>query len=176
MSAGLVNKFMGLMGINNERGMDEYEDENEYDELNEDGVEQEEFYEKPSARNRRSFSEIERENPYSTKNIQTKVIPMNTAISSSKMVISQPTCYEDVEAIGDYLKNKKSVIINLENVGKEDARRILDFLSGAAFMIEGTIQKVSNLIYLMAPKNVEIQNDIERSQYSKQKMSFSWLK
>ena len=43
-------------------------------------------------------------------------------------------------------------------------------------MIEGSIQKVSNLIYLMAPKNVEVQNDVERSQYNKQKASFSWLK
>ena len=44
-------------------------------------------------------------------------------------------------------------------------------------MVEGTIQKVSNLIYLITPKNVEIQNDLEQSQYGKQqKMSFSWLK
>ena len=53
--------------------------------------------------------------------------------------------------------------------------RILDFLGGATFMIEGTIQKVSNLIYLLTPKDVEIQNDVEKSQY-KQKMSLSWLK
>ena len=100
---------------------------------------------------------------------------MNPAVSSSKMVITQPTCYADVEEIGEYLKLRKSVIINLENVGKEDAIRILDFLGGATFMVEGTIQKVSNLIYLLTPKDVEIQNDVEKSQY-KQKMSFSWLK
>ena len=108
--------------------------------------------------------------------MQTKVIPMNTGVSSSKMVITQPTCYDEVEGIGEYLKSRKSIIINLENVGKEDARRILDFLSGATFMVEGTIQRVSNLIYLITPKNVEIQNDLERSQYKQQKMSFSWLK
>ena len=93
------------------------------------------------------------------------------------MVITQPTSFEDVAEIGAYLKNKKSVIINLENVSKEDARRVLDFLGGAAFMIEGTIQQVSNLIYLMAPRDIEIQNDIERGQYKQQqKASFSWLK
>jgi FtsZ-interacting cell division protein YlmF len=48
-------------------------------------------------------------------------------------------------------------------------------MSGATFIVEGTIQKVSNLIYLMTPRNVEIQNDVERSQY-KQKLSFSWMK
>ena len=68
----------------------------------------------------------------------------------------------------------------VENVGKEDARRVLDFLSGATFMIEGNIQKVSSLIYLMTPRTVEIQNDLENAQANRQqpdqKQSFSWLK
>lgn len=172
--AAIINKFMDMFGIGNqeEEGYDEEENYAEDQEVEEE----EEFYSKPKSRSRRSFSDIEKENPYGARSIDTKVIPMNTSVSSSKMVITQPTCYEDVEEIGAYLKNKKSVIINLENVGKEDARRVLDFLSGAAFMIEGTIQRVSNLIYLMAPKSVEIQNDIDKSQYGKQKASFSWLK
>lgn len=165
----VINKFMDMMGLGN-REEPEYEETEEY-ENEEQPVE--EIYEKPFSR--RSFSDIDRTSAYSSRSMQSKVIPMNTAISSSKMVITQPTCYEDVQEIGEYLKAKKSVIINLENVGKEDARRILDFLSGATFMIEGTIQKVSNLIYLITPKNVEIQNDLERSQY-KQKLSFSWMK
>lgn len=176
MGATIINRFMDMIGINGNQEIEEYEDMHEYDSVDMKDMDQESFQDKSSFKVRRSFTDIEQENPYSSKNTQPKVIPMNTAISSSKMVISQPTCYEEVEAIGEYLKNKKSVIINLENVGKEDARRILDFLSGATFMIEGTIQKVSNLIYLMAPKNVEIQNDIEKSQYNKQKMTFSWLK
>lgn len=167
MSAAIVNKFMRMMGIG--------EEDTEYDEIDYYDEDEQEEVEKESPKARRSFRDIESSNPYSRNNIQTKVIPMSTAVSSSKMVITQPTCYEDVQEIGEYLKARKSVIINLENVGKEDARRILDFLSGATFMIEGTIQKVSNLIYLMTPKDVEIQNDVERSQY-KQKMSFSWLK
>ncbi|MEG2645970.1 MAG: cell division protein SepF [Clostridia bacterium] len=169
MSAVIINKLMDMMGIGNQDESD-YEEQEEYDTEVQDT---DEVYEKPFAK--KTFSDIERNNSYSSRNMQSKVIPMNTAISSSKMVITQPTCYEDVQEIGEYLKSKKSVIINLENVGKEDARRILDFLSGATFMIEGTIQKVSNLIYLITPKNVEIQNDLERSQY-KQKLSFSWLK
>lgn len=174
MSAAIINKFMDMIGINH--NSDEYEEEVEnYDSEVENDLETE-SYELQAPRARRSFSDIESSNPYSSRNIQSKVIPMNTAVSSSKMVITQPTCYDDVQEIGEYLKDKKSVIINLENVGKEDARRILDFLSGAAFMIEGTIQKVSNLIYLMTPKNVEIQNDAERNQYKQQKSSFSWLK
>lgn len=171
MSAAIINKFMGMLGINSKD--EEYDEVTEYDNTDIEETD-EEVDARNSYRSRRSFSEIEQENPYSSRNIQTKIIPMNTAVSSSKMVITQPSCYEDVQEIGDYLKNKKAVIINLENINKEDARRILDFLSGAAFIVDGTIQKVSNLIYLMTPRNVEIQNDVERSQY-KQKLSFSWL-
>lgn len=174
MSAAIINKLMNAIGIGEE---EEYEDiEYNNEEIDEVEEEAESFF-KPSFKSSKSFRDIERESQYSTKNLQSKVIPMNTAVSSSKMVITQPTCYDEVEGIGEYLKNKKSIIVNLENVGKEDARRILDFMSGAAFMVEGTIQKVSNLIYLITPRNVEIQNDLEQSQYSKQsKMSFSWLK
>ena len=107
MSAAIVNKFMRMMGIGENDEDNEYDDEVDcYDEEEQDEVEN-------------------REVPKASNN-QTKVIPMNTAVSSSKMVITQPTCYADVEEIGEYLKLRKSVIINLENVGKEDAIRILE--------------------------------------------------
>lgn len=162
---GAFNKFMNMLNIGSseDEDIEDYEDEDEVQE------------ETSKYRAGRNFNQIEEDSPYSARNIQSKVIPMNTAVSSSKMVITQPNCYEDVQEIGDYLKNRKSVIVNLESVSKEDARRILDFMSGATFTVEGTIQKVSNLIYLITPRNVEIQNDVERSQY-KQKLSFSWMK
>ena len=100
---------------------------------------------------------------------------MTGTVSTSKVVITQPESYEDVEEIGEYLKQRKSVIVNLESINKEDGKRILDFLSGASFALDGSIQKVSNLIYLMTPNSVEIQNYVERAQY-RNKLSFSWLK
>lgn len=169
MGVAIMDKLMNVIGIGN--------NEEDYDEVDYNGEEEQDIEENEEGRVRRkSFKDIERDSQYSSSNIQSKVIPMNTAVSSSKMVITQPTCYDEVEGIGEYLKAKKSIIVNLENVGKEDARRILDFMSGAAFMVEGSIQRVSNLIYLITPKNVEIQNDLEQSQYRQQKMSFSWLK
>ncbi|MDO4282656.1 MAG: cell division protein SepF [Clostridia bacterium] len=173
MSAAIINKFKDMMGFGSQD--DDYEEMEEYDTEVDEEYENEEGY-SSTPRSRRSFKDIDDSNPYSGRTAQTKVIPMNNGMSASRMVITQPTCYDDVQEVGDYLKAKKSVIINLENVGKDDARRILDFLSGATFMIEGTIQKVSNLIYLMAPRTVEIQNDLEKSQYKQQKQSFSWLK
>lgn len=167
MSA-VISKFMEKFGFGRANDEDDYE---EYEDTEE--VEDEEEYDAP--RSRRMFSNSESD--YSQRSMQTKVIPMETAVSSSKMVITEPSCYDSVKEIGEYVKSKKSVIINLENVSKEEARRILDFLSGAAFMIDGTIQKVSNLIYLMTPRNVEIQDETKKGEYdSNQKMSFSWLK
>ncbi len=179
MGAEIMNKFLKVIGIggNAEEAYDENYDDNYEDGYSEEIEDEEDIYnQQNSARTRRaSVREVENANNGQT----TRVISVNNGLTSSKMVITQPTCYNDVEEVGNYLKNKKSVIINLENVGKEDARRVIDFLSGAIFMIEGNIQKVSNLIYLMTPRTVEIQNDLQVDQAGKQqeqRQSFSWLK
>lgn len=176
--AQFVNKFLKVIGIGGGNEAEEvYEDD--YENYGEDGYTEE-------------VDETSYEQPAQTQSTRrgvsaqvsdagaARVISVNNGMTSSRMVITQPTCYNDVEEVGTYLKSKKSVIINLENVGKEDARRVLDFLSGATFMIEGNIQKVSSLIYLMTPRTVEIQNDLENAQANRQqpdqKQSFSWLK
>lgn len=163
MSAAILKNFMGMLGIDS---VDEDADniENEYEET---GV-------NPKNNKHRGGYDREEYREAQVKN-QTKILPMAGTVATSKMVITKPSCFEDVEEIGSYLKQKKSVIVNLESVNKEDGRRILDFLGGAAFGLEGTVQKVSTLIYIMTPKTVEIQNDVERAEY-RSKLSFSWLK
>ena len=92
-----------------------------------------------------------------------------------RMVITQPTSFEQSEEICNYLKEKKSVIVNLEYVNKDAARRIVDFISGAVHALDGHIQKVSNAIFLVAPVNYEIASDLAREEI-KNKLSVSWLK
>ena len=92
-----------------------------------------------------------------------------------RMVISQPTTFEQSEEICEYLKERKSVIVNLEYVNKDVARRIVDFISGATHALDGHIQKISNAIFLIAPTNYEISTDIAREEL-KNKLSVSWLK
>lgn len=94
---------------------------------------------------------------------------------SVKMVITQPTTFEQAEEICDLLKEKKSVIINLEYVNKDVARRIVDFISGGVYALDGYIQKVSNSIFLVAPSNYEITNEMAREEM-KSKLSVSWLR
>lgn len=166
---GVVNKVMDWFGV----GSDEEEYEDIENTQAEDIYEEDDVYQKPLNFKSRSFDN----DRYSSRNnSQVRLMPTSSGAVSSKMVITQPESFDESGVIGDYLKGQKSVIVNLENVNKEDARRIIDFMSGATFMVDGTIQKVSGLIYLFTPRNVEIQNDVEQSQYKQQKTSFSWLK
>ena len=93
---------------------------------------------------------------------------------SVKMVITQPTTFEQAEEICDLLKEKKSVIINLEYVNKDVARRIIDVVSGAVHALEGHMQKISNSKFLIAPYNYDIATDSKED--VKSKLPVSWLK
>ena len=149
MSGAIMNKVLDLFGV--ETAEEEYDEEIE----NEEEVDEEEgrnFW------NRRSNKVVN--------------MPQNQQI---KMVISQPTSFEQSEAICDLLKEKKSVIVNLEYVNKDAARRIVDVISGAVHALDGHIQKVSNSIFLIAPYNYEITSDLAREEI-RNKLSVSWLR
>ncbi len=105
---------------------------------------------------------------------KSKVVSMPTP-QQVRMVITQPTSFEQSEEICNYLKEKKSIIVNLEYVNKDVARRIVDFISGAVHALDGHIQKVSNAIFLVAPVNYEIASDLAREEI-KSKLSVSWLR
>lgn len=92
-----------------------------------------------------------------------------------KMQISKPTSFEQAIDIIAQLKNKNSVVINLEYVSKDVGRRIVDVVSGAVKALDGNMEKVSNAIFVIAPYNYDIEN-----QFSKEKLdgkfSASWMK
>lgn len=92
-----------------------------------------------------------------------------------KMVVFQVTSFEQSETICNMLKQKQSVIVSLEYVNKDVARRIVDFISGSVHALDGHIQKVSNAIFVVAPYNYEISNELAREEI-KSKLSVSWLK
>lgn len=103
-----------------------------------------------------------------------KVVSM-PQVQQVKMVISQPTNFEQAASICDLLKEKKSVIVNLEYVNKDVARRIIDVVSGAVHALDGHMQKISNSIILIAPFNYDIENEMARDEI-KNKLSVSWLR
>ena len=151
MSGAIMEKVWGLFG------MDSAEPE-EYDEEEVYGYDEEE--------------EEEEERKLFGRRNKVVAMPQSQAI---KMVISKPTTFEQSEEICNFLKEKKSVVLNLEYVNKDVARRIVDFVSGGVYALDGHIQKVSNSIFLIAPANYEITNEMAREEI-KNKLSVSWLK
>lgn len=91
---------------------------------------------------------------------KSNIVSMPTGGGQMKLILIEPTNYDDVQDICDNLKNKKPIIINFENLDKDIARRMVDFVSGAVYAIDGTIQKVSNGIVIAAPSNVDILGSI----------------
>ena len=155
MAGALMDKVWGLFGMDNAEP-DEYEDEDIYDYDNGEEVEED----KKIFNNRKN----------------NKVVNMQQGQPNAiKMVISQPTTFEQSDEICSFLKERKSVIVNLEYVNKDVARRIVDFISGGVYALDGYIQKVSNSIFLVAPSNYEITNEMAREEI-KSKLSVSWLK
>lgn len=91
---------------------------------------------------------------------QGKIVNIHSS-TQFKIVVMQPESFEDAQDICDHLKNKKPIIVNFEDVEKEAAQRIIDFLSGSVYSLDGDIQKVSNNIFLIAPHNVDIMGDFK---------------
>ena len=152
MAGAIMDKVWGLFGGVGQETEEDYENDDNYE------------YEEEPVEEKRSF--IKKNN---------KVVSMPQNSQSIRMVISQPTSFEQSEEICGFLKEKKSVIVNLEYVNKDVARRIVDVISGAVHALDGHIQKISNSIFLIAPMNYEITNEMAREEI-KSKLSVSWLK
>lgn len=73
-----------------------------------------------------------------------------------KVMVVEPFAFDDAQHVADHLKNRKPVVINLENTDKEVAKRMIDFISGTTYALGGTIQKIGNNIFLCAPNNVDV--------------------
>ncbi len=113
-----------------------------------------------------SFSIDDEETVTSSDGKRNKVVKIHTT-AQLKLVVMQPENFEDARDIANHLKSKKPVVMNLESVDREVARRIVDFLSGAVYALDGNIQKVSNGIFLIAPYNVGIMGDFKDELRSK---------
>lgn len=76
--------------------------------------------------------------------------------SKTKVQIITPHSFQEVKEIGDYLKNAQPIVVNLQETHQEVSRRIVDFSSGVCFALGGQMERVADLVYLLAPPDVEI--------------------
>lgn len=92
-----------------------------------------------------------------------KVVSLNasrTASKASKISLFEPRLYADVQDIASQLLNQQAVIVNFGRIDDANARRIVDFLTGTVFAIDGDIERIGDAIFLCTPKNFEITGDL----------------
>jgi len=123
---GFLERVMNLFGIETEEVVEEV-----YSENNEKAV-------KPKQRDRG------------------KVVSLPNPSKAVRLVVFEPQSFDDVQPIVDHLKNRRPVILNMEELEKSLARRLTDFVGGAVYALDGAVQKVSNQIMLFTPANVEV--------------------
>ncbi len=92
-------------------------------------------------------------------NKDVRVLPMAskaTGPNQFKMIVIEPQSFDECPRLVDSLKGRKPIIINLEKIETDAARKIFDFLSGATYALNGNVQKVANNIFIFAPENVDV--------------------
>lgn len=85
---------------------------------------------------------------------------VETNEGGSKMILLEPRAYSESQQIVDYLKSRNAVVVNLKRVTSDQAKRIVDFLSGTIYAIGGDLQKIGGGIFLCTPNNVNVQGKI----------------
>ena len=86
--------------------------------------------------------------------------PKEDVAKGNEMILIEPRAYSESQQIAEHLKKRNSVVVNLKRVTSDQAKRIIDFLSGCIYAINGSMEKVGVGIYLCAPNNVNVQGKI----------------
>ena len=86
---------------------------------------------------------------------------------NGKMILLEPRAFSESQQIADHLKKRNTVVVNMKRVTTEQAKRIIDFLSGTVYAIGGDLQKIGVGIFLCTPKNVNVEGTISDDDNSK---------
>ncbi|WP_043891099.1 cell division protein SepF [Paenibacillus sp. Aloe-11] len=134
---GVMNKFMNFLGLQEEEEVIEREIMN---------APEEQEIETPSFDKRKNQKGNNVVSIHSQKNV--------------KVVLYEPRSYDEAQEIADHIRSHRTVVVNLQRIRKDQALRIIDFLSGTVYALSGGISKVGNNIFLCTPDTVEIQGSI----------------
>lgn len=167
---GAIDSILGLMHMDKENDYDYEANLNEVEE--EDGEEEIEVEEKEKKSIFHKLGlgkEEEEEDDEEEETPNLKGVPKSQHTRSSKVVsmnrqnveisVVRPQDLSEWRYIADYLIDGKTVVFNLEEVQKVDAQRIMDYVAGACHAVDGTLQAISNTIFIVAPEGVEVEGD-----------------
>ena len=152
---GIFDKMLDAMKLGDEDDYDEYDDEFEDDD---------EVVEKKSIFSRSSDDDSDRK-PSATVTPVSRFTTMRGGkknnSGSMEVCVIKPSSFEDAREIAETLLADRTVIVNMEGLDLGLAQRIIDFISGACYAIDGNLQKVSNYIFIVTPSNVDISGDLQ---------------
>lgn len=160
---GVLDKFLDVIKLSDD---DEYEDDDFFDDEFDDDYEDEKpkkgLFKKEKPAYDDDEEEFEIKKPARS---NSKVTPMRQPARRNapamEVCVIKPNNMDDSREITETLLSGRTVILNLEGLDLEDAQRIIDFISGAAFAIDGNLQKISNSIFLVTPAHVDISGDLQ---------------
>lgn len=104
---------------------------------------------------------VEYPTPIHTRKKENKVVNIHQN-ANMRLIVAKPTRFEDAREMIDHLKSRKPLVINLEEVDLKVARRIIDFVSGSVYAVEGHIEKVSDVIFVISPSNIDISGNVQQ--------------
>lgn len=182
MAMKFAEKFLNMMTLNDaDDEYDEYEDEYEEveedyddydyddDEESEESDQDEEDFRKPILSFRHKMREIEdkregfEDRRETNEEIPRRVIPFHHGKRGEGDIVKviKPQEFNEAQTIVDYLKEGKTIVVNLEGIEISQAQRIIDFIGGASFIIDGSLKAISNNIFIVAPGNIEVSGDLK---------------
>jgi cell division inhibitor SepF len=134
---GVMNRFMNFIGLQEE----------------EEVIERENIVE---------HAEEPETNPLDSRRNKGNIVSIHSQ-KNMRMIMSEPRNYEDTQDIADHLRSRRSVVVNLHKARGDQALRIVDFLSGTVYALNGTISKIGPNIFLCTPDNVDILGSISET-------------
>ena len=161
-----AEKFLNIMKLNDVDEMTDEFDE-EYDEVTDAYEEEEEIDEelneeepkKPVLSFRRKKKEKEEEPD--PEDSESRVIPFHGRQEEGESVkVIKPQEFNEAQIVADFLKEGKTIVVNLEGIEISQAQRIIDFIGGASFAVDGSLKAISNNIFIVAPGNIEVSGDL----------------
>jgi cell division inhibitor SepF len=170
----MSSRFMNMMMLNNEEEFEEMVDDNSQVEEETEEVEKKEKRRLPFFHKNNEVEEEEEEEPVPAKTTRVVTTQAETRRTKGPKKVSnivsigrgdgvkvvKPQSYNEVQMITDNLMQGKTIVLNLEGIENVTAQRIIDFMSGAVYAVGGALEAISNMIFIIAPKNVEISGDL----------------
>ena len=120
---------------------------------------------------------VAEDDPSAKKKKNSNIFSLHTQ-KNIRVVVCEPKVFEDCQNIADNLKTRRPVIVNLEEADKELAKRVVDFISGTTYALNGSTQKVGNGIFLFVPSNMDIASEAKNAEKEKDKEKglFTWVR